>query len=535
MEASSSSAMRPWHRTVECFEAYGGTESCIDGEQRDTRVESRADDDKARPVKRPLRLHSPGLVTTTLGKGRTYGFALTGPVDYRGQGEARLRFGRGLYRAAALDTNVQWTIKKGHKVAGTVKMVDSEGEDLTFDLIDVHPVFIRAALRGRGTTCWHARKRGGNDDETVLIKDSWRSDGRASEHTLLEEVKGVNGVTHMLHFQDHRAETKDFRGSQSHDQGKFHNRIWLRVVLKQYGRSLRHFSSELQAICALRDTLYAHCKLFEEKLVLHRDVSMQNILLGKPDAFPGTRGILIDFDMAVKVDPRPISSIQVDCRTGTRLYQSLSVLDSYRTGSWATAHDYLDDLESFLYVLTHLMYGWTAPGQEISPRPTFLLDWDNETPHIAHQLKELFMLKDIDFKRVAPFWGEACRDLLESFHDYMLDNIVREKLRIIKIEDPDARLKRLKKLHEKRKEHYDTVKGLFDKAIAQLEQQPERATRGLALFEGSPPSPRISNKRASNEDDILDFETPSKRNRTVAYQGSRFSKPLDVENQTVRT
>ncbi|KAJ3525599.1 hypothetical protein NMY22_g10504 [Coprinellus aureogranulatus] len=388
-----------------------------------------------------------------------------------------------------LDTNVQWTIKKGQKVAGTVKMVDSEGEDLTFDLIDVHPVFIRAALRGRGTTCWHAH---------------------------------------------HRAETKDFRGSQSHEQGKFHNRIWLRVVLKQYGRSLRHFTSELQAICALRDTLYAHCKLFEDKLVLHRDVSMQNILLGKPDAFPGTRGILIDFDMAVKADPRPISSIQVDCRTGTRLYQSLSVLDSYAADSKATAHDYLDDLESYLYVLTHLMYGWAGPGQEITPRPSFLLDWDNETPRIALGLKKLFIVTDIDFAGVAPFWGKACRELLTSFHEF-IDDVAREKLKIIKIENPEERLNRLKKLHENRKEHYDTVKGLFDKAIAQLEQQPERATRGLALFEGSPPSPRISNKRASNEDDILDFETPSKRNRTVAYQGSRFSKPLDVENQTVRT
>ncbi|KAJ3525594.1 hypothetical protein NMY22_g10509 [Coprinellus aureogranulatus] len=437
-----------------------------------------------------------------------------------------------------LDTTVQWTIKKGRKVEGTIKMIDSQGEDLTFDLIDVHPVFIRAALRGRGTTCWHARKRGGNDDETVLIKDAWRSEGRASEHILLEEVKGVNGVAQLLHYHDHRAETKEFRGAQAPGQPKFFNRLWLRVVMKQYGRSLKHFTSELQAVGALRDTIYAHYKLLVEKAVLHRDVSIQNILLGKPDALRGARGILIDLDMSVKTDPRPASSIQVDCRTGTRLYQSLSVLASFDPKNRATAHDYLDDLESFFYVLVHLMYGWTGVEEEIKPRPSFMTDWDDDTPRLAFKTKRLFIVEEIDLEDVAPFWGDVCRELLESFHDFIRD-IVRKKDKVMKLVDPVARLEKLRELHKDRQVHYDTVKAMFDKAVDQLERQAERTQtpKGMALFESSPPSPRISNKRGSTsyEDDGVDFETPSKRNRTVAYQGSRFTKPLDLENQTVRT
>jgi serine/threonine protein kinase len=35
-----------------------------------------------------------------------------------------------------------------------------------------------------------------------------------------------------------------------------------------------------------------------KKGTLHRDVSAENIVLGKPGAEPGNRGVLIDFDLA---------------------------------------------------------------------------------------------------------------------------------------------------------------------------------------------------------------------------------------------
>ena len=34
--------------------------------------------------------------------------------------------------------------------------------------------------------------------------------------------------------------------------------------------------------------------------MIHRDVSIQNILTGKPGAEPGHRGILIDLDLAIR-------------------------------------------------------------------------------------------------------------------------------------------------------------------------------------------------------------------------------------------
>ncbi|TEB19355.1 hypothetical protein FA13DRAFT_1589281, partial [Coprinellus micaceus] len=248
-----------------------------------------------------------------------------------------------------LDTNIQWTIKKGKKVAGTIKTVDSNQKQkiIIYDLIDIHPAFHRAALCGRGTTCWHARDRRGSPLEDVLIKDAWRVEGSISEHTLLQNVKGVNGVAQMLHFCDGLAQTKDFRGSQLPSEPP---NFLSRVCLRKYGRSLKHFASQIQAIGALRDSLVGKRIQFQRS-VLHRDISMQNILLGLEDAHPGLRGILIDFDMAVKAGPRETSSLSSGRHAGTRVYQSLSVLDSYSDTSTATAHDYLDDIESFFFVL----------------------------------------------------------------------------------------------------------------------------------------------------------------------------------------
>ena len=58
------------------------------------------------------------------------------------------------------------------------------------------------------------------------------------------------------------------------------------------------------------------------KQILHRDISVQNILLGlvDEDALPGLRGILIDLDMAIHTGTRNVSSISSAHRTACPLY-----------------------------------------------------------------------------------------------------------------------------------------------------------------------------------------------------------------------
>jgi hypothetical protein len=212
----------------------------------------------------------------------------------------------------------------------------------------------------------------------------------------------------------------------------------------------------------------------------------------------------------------------------------MSVLWSYEPESNATAHDYLDDIESFFLVLAHLMFGWSGIEQEIKPKPVSLLDWDNDVPRIARVAKELFLLKDLDMTAIASFWSDPCRDLLESFHAFLKGiSAVKEKMR--KASNPDSRLKRLQKLHAKRQAHYDTVKAMFDKALDEIERYGEKpSTRGSGDSDSeddlsSPTPPARISKRGS--DDVE--ETPSKRNRTSEYNGTHLSQAVDEDNETL--
>ena len=119
--------------------------------------------------------------------------------------------------------------------------------------------------------------------------------------------------------------------------------------------------------------------------ILHRDISVNNILVGQPNAKPGNRGVLIDLDMAIRldrtdtlatVDFRTVSSqdsyvcfisdifcgLPSPCTQGTRAFQSISVLSSVnKAAGQALSHDHLDDLESFFYVFCWITLGYDGP------------------------------------------------------------------------------------------------------------------------------------------------------------------------------
>ncbi|KAJ3530456.1 hypothetical protein NMY22_g8561 [Coprinellus aureogranulatus] len=355
----------------------------------------------------------------------------------------------------------------------------------------------------------------------------------------------------MLYYEDHRAETKYLRGLPmplSDDElTAFFNRIWLRIVTEQHGPSLKHFKSQKQAIAALRDALLAHRNLILFKEILHRDISIQNILLGlvDEDAFPGLRGILIDLDMAINTSPRDVSSISSEHRTGTRMYQSISVLYSYDAEVECLAHDYLDDIESFFYVLVYLLFGWTDVDKELPPaqKPKFLSKWDHDDPEDSLNAKVRFMNDNMNMKLVPAFWTKPCRELLKSFHTF-IKGIVSEKGTIRGMEEPEERQQALEKLYEGFEDHYNTLKAMFDKALKDLDSlaQKERAPAHSAVVAGPQPEqftlpapssnpPRVAKRGSDSVEE--DIESPSKRTRTTVGARSRLANTLNAKNQTV--
>jgi hypothetical protein len=80
------------------------------------------------------------------------------------------------------------------------------------------------------------------------------------------------------------------------------------------------------------------------------------------------------------------------------------------------AHDYLDDLESFYYVLCWICFGHDAPGKRITPQPDVITDWEDPSSSCirAARLKEGFLFSKRLFPKVPPYFGPVIQTLLEE-------------------------------------------------------------------------------------------------------------------------
>ncbi|RXW17164.1 hypothetical protein EST38_g8694 [Candolleomyces aberdarensis] len=360
-----------------------------------------------------------------------------------------------------LDASIQWTIENGRKVGGTIRTRGPNNQDTIYPLAQIEPIFFRGSIRGRSTTCWRVRDPA--NGEQLIVKDSWRSEVRFSEHIFLERAVGVPGVVQMVNFEPDRCETKTLRGLCNAFPPEFHNRIESRIVMKTYGKTVEKYTSAKQLFCALRDAIAGHKELFK-KGTLHRDVSPHNVLLGKQGADLGYRGILIDFDMAVQ---RSLNT-PANWRMGTRLYQSIAVLNSC-TVPHPLPHDHLDDLESFLYILVHLMFTYDSKGVA-HVVDEMLIRWDKQRHdcRMAAMLKEAYLSTDFMPPEIEARWPSPCVDLIIAFNTYLYP-IMHRKMKLDQL-SPTVRNKGEKELAADAIQHYTHILQLFDTAIEALDK-----------------------------------------------------------------
>jgi serine/threonine protein kinase len=101
---------------------------------------------------------------------------------------------------------------------------------------------------------------------------------------------------------------------------------------------------------ALADCVEGHQSLRQKAGLLHRDISIGNLVVRKDG-----RGMLIDLDLAAKEERSSASGAKG--RTGTRAFMAIGVLQNRQ-------HTYTHDLESFFWVLFWICIHYYSPGKD---------------------------------------------------------------------------------------------------------------------------------------------------------------------------
>ncbi|TEB22233.1 hypothetical protein FA13DRAFT_1778868 [Coprinellus micaceus] len=380
----------------------------------------------------PNRLYVRSLVLTE-SKARLFHFdragaEITPPFDIHQHPGTLVRLVAGLCsankRVLGLDTSVQWTIVDQKKSEGTIT------DHRTPDTL-----------------------------EELVVKDSWRIDGLRAEDELLKLVKDTPGVVHMVSYEIGRGETKDFRCPST--IGSFQNRVATRVTTKAYGCSVEHFKSVVQLLSAIRDAIASRPSphafqptkglVADDIGILHRDVSDQNVLLGKDDAPEGERGVLTDFDLAFRATISE-PTIKADHNVGLPIFQSLSVLSTVFGGNKNIPHVYLDDLQA--------PDGSRVPSAEEGP--SILFTWNDGTPRDTFVNKQGLTAGNPIMHSVGRLikasWGRICEDLFKKFRAWTVSRRSDTERLLFQKKGPEDLL-------PKRDEHCSAVLKMFDKDI----------------------------------------------------------------------
>lgn len=119
------------------------------------------------------------------------------------------------------------------------------------------------------------------------------------------------------------------------------NRVHRRVILCDFGKPIYKASSHVALLAALEGCIEGHESLHKAGF-LHRDISINNLMINEDDKNPSRRAFLIDLDFAIKVQREDASGAKR--QIGTRAFMAIGAL-------MGEQHSFGHDLESFFWVL----------------------------------------------------------------------------------------------------------------------------------------------------------------------------------------
>ncbi|KAA1122851.1 hypothetical protein PGTUg99_000731 [Puccinia graminis f. sp. tritici] len=337
--------------------------------------------------------------------------------------------------------------------------------------IEPKPVFRASGICGRGTTCWKAHLSG-DKSQQFLIKDSWQPEQRPKEGEMLRIVteKKVPHVARYHHHEDvcvdgkmvdiksHVRRGADFQNCEKltnkekpddlNVQNEFINRVHRRLILKDVGKPIWTVDSPLRLLEALESCIIGHQALFAAGY-LHRDISINNLMVNDQAVDPLYRSFLIDLDVAIHCSMS--SGDDGHTRTGTKVFMSSSLL---RGGN---PHTPVDDLESFFWVLIWICIHYPKDKRNgISE----LASWNQQLPKNLAGIKNEYLTTPCDLTKLftAQYRGKHLSDCVIRFAQLMSNQKIRswkhqrlyEKILTI-LQEAQQKLREEETLHKEEK------------------------------------------------------------------------------------
>ncbi|KAL7931331.1 hypothetical protein V8C35DRAFT_282676 [Trichoderma chlorosporum] len=139
---------------------------------------------------------------------------------------------------------------------------------------------------------------------------------------------------------------------------KLPNRVHRRVILRDYGKPIYEASSRSALLAALQGCIEGHESLHKAG-ILHRDISINNLMINEDDNNPSWPSFLIDLDLAIKEQRDGASG--AEGKTGTRAFMAIGAL-------LGEQHSFMHDLESFFWVLFWLCIHYDGQNSRVVER-----------------------------------------------------------------------------------------------------------------------------------------------------------------------
>lgn len=162
-----------------------------------------------------------------------------------------------------------------------------------------------------------------------------------------------------------------------------------RVVLRDYGKPIYKASSRTALLAAFEGCINGHESLFEAGF-LHRDISVNNLMINEDVDNTSWPSFLIDLDLAIKLPRIGVSGAKG--KTGTQAFMAIGAL-------LGEQHSFMHDLESFFWVMFWICVHYNGPDEgRAVPR---FEKWNYVDTEELAELKKGQVSHEGDFIRIA--------------------------------------------------------------------------------------------------------------------------------------